>query len=928
MRPGKLLFIGVAVLLVVLIGGGVWWYIAVPHSAEAQYAAAEKMKKELDAEAVSKTGKELQPKMDATIEQYRRVWTRFGKGAKDPADATKPIFQAEAIKKIAEIHEKIEKDDKKALADLQQLEKDYPEEENAGMAMTEEARLIRKDADELKSAGKPEAEARYKEALAKLEDFRKKFEKSKNAGEALMEMGRIWQDGLEEPPIHPIEIFTQVLQDYPHAVFEPEAIYRLAKVYEKTKEYQKALTLYTQLLEEYPKCKWAADATFARGRLLADQMDKHDEAAKEFEKMAQDFPDDPRAGGAAKAEKQKAAEDQGKKYGDERYGGHGPVDTADDKPFPPSEMLKEFIAEKLDAENYDLNVAFEPADHKITINGTLKLTNNGTDKKNLLLMLGSGFNVTKMTVDGAEAQTKHNGQSLLIVLPAELKKDAGTTLGFTYSGQYADADMMKAMMPGPAGGVRGAKPPAPPVPGPGGGEPPPPVAPGAGPAPAPAAVPEQPPALPGAPMAPNPKLTVDPQIGLGQYGYALSGAAWYPITIIGDVFNAHVTMTVPANMEAVSNGAVIRREKSVVEGTPGTFEFQTKNPVFGLYFGYGPYTVQEKQVGAIHYYTYLHKEHAGKHEAYVTVANNILSFYSERFAPFPFEKMAIIEAPLPPFLGGVGPASLMFLQENMVDHPEVPETLLAHELAHQWFGNLIPINLMDPGYNQWLSEGFATYCDALYTEHKDGPKAFALHIEKYQQLYFQLAMSARPKSIRDTVGPADSMYRPIVYEKGALVLHMLRKVMGDDKFFKLMRQFIEVYRNKGTTTDDFRKLASEINGSDLSWFFSEWYDHAVYAHWKVNAEVMPAAGGIGAETSTKVTITQPDELVTMPADITLIGAKDERLVMKDVMLDKKENVIDAKTPFVPVKVVLDEDNWVLKRPGTDNMWVSEKAAIK
>ena len=387
---------------------------------------------------------------------------------------------------------------------------------------------------------------------------------------------------------------------------------------------------------------------------------------------------------------------------------------------------------------------------------------------------------------------------------------------------------------------------------------------------------------------------------------------------------AHMsTIRTPANVEAVCNGAVVSRAKATEEGTEGRFEFETKSPVFGLYFAYGPYVVQEKQVGDIHYYTYFRPEHASKHEAYVEVTNRILAFYASKYAPFPFEKMAVIEAPLPPFLGGVGPASLMFLQGSMVDHPEVPETLLAHELAHQWFGNLIPINLTDPGYNQWLSEGFATYSDALYTEYKDGAKAFGLHIEKYQQLYFQLSMTAKPRAIRDTKGPMQALYRPVVYEKGALVLHMLRKVMGEEKFFGLMRRYVEEYRNKPTNVDDFRKLASEVNGSDLSWFFAEWYESTVYAHWTVNAVVTPDGAG-GA--STKVTVLQPDDLVKMPADVTLIGEKGDRVVVKDVMLDKKETVVEQKGPFVPVKVIVDEENWVLKRPGADNMW--PKAATK
>jgi tetratricopeptide (TPR) repeat protein len=925
---------GLVVAVLAAAGGGVW-YASVPHNAEQQYAYAEKLEKQLQGDALTKTTTEVTPELDNVAEQYKRVGAKYGKSDKGAA----------ALKRIADIEEKIGKDRAKAMGALGELGKDYPEEENAGFALREEARLIKLDANDLKTGKPEEAAAKYKEAIAKLEEFRKTFEKSKDGDAALMEIGRIWMDGLGDPLIRPIETFEKVLKDYPGTDYEDEALGRLGKLYEMAKEYQVALQKYTELLEKYPKSKWAEEATFARAKILDEQMKDHDAAAKEFERMQKDFPDSPMRGQAAAGEKQakgEQAKEEGETYGKGRYGGVMPYDTISDKPVPPSAMFRQFVTQKLDAQEYDMEVAFAPADHRITVKGTLKLANHGEAKKELLLMLGNGLQITDMKVDGAKAEYTHKAEVLRITLPVELKEEGTATVGFGYTGQYMEPNPPEilAAMSG-RGGKKLDKPlggttqPA----GRGAGAA---TQPGVegdteattrpGPGLAPRRMASTAPGGPGG-MGRNTagelKYPYDPQLALGDFGYALSGSSWYPITVLGDVFVAHTVFTIDGKNEVVGNGEMVKHKPGSAAGEKGEFEFRTKNPVFGLYFAYGPYVMQEKQVGPIHFYSYFQPEFAGKSDAYVDVTNKILSFYGSKFATFPYEKMAIIQTPLPPFLGGVGPASLMFLQDSFVERKDVPEFLLAHELAHQWFGNLIPINITDPNYNQWLSEGFATYCDALYTEHTDGAKALAMHMQRYGQLYFQFAMMApRGKgAIKDTY-PDSSLYRPVIYEKGAIVLHMLRKVMGDEKFFRLMRQYVEKFKDKPSTVDDFRRLANEVNGEALDWFFAQWIDQTVFAHWKV--DVQPgAAAAAGGTVKSKVLITQPDDLVRMPADISIYGAKGEKEVVANVLLDKKEQEVDVSTPFVPVRVVVDEDFWVLHRPGNDNEWTPEgRGAVK
>ena len=166
----------------------------------------------------------------------------------------------------------------------------------------------------------------------------------------------------------------------------------------------------------------------------------------------------------------------------------------------------------------------------------------------------------------------------------------------------------------------------------------------------------------------------------------------------------------------------------------------------------------------------------------------------------------------------------------------------------------------------------------------------------------------------------------MIYEKGAIVLHMLRKLMGDEKFFDLMHQYVVKFKDQPTTVDDFRKLATTIYGQDLSWFFAQWIDQNVFAHWIPKAEIVEPTKA-GDPVKIKLTVDQPDDLVKMPVDITLLGATPkEREVVPNVMLDEKEQTVDLTASFKPTKIILDENYWVLHRPGSDNIWPPEKVA--
>jgi aminopeptidase N len=154
------------------------------------------------------------------------------------------------------------------------------------------------------------------------------------------------------------------------------------------------------------------------------------------------------------------------------------------------------------------------------------------------------------------------------------------------------------------------------------------------------------------------------------------------------------------------------------------------------------------------------------------------------------------------------------------------EGLIAHETAHQWFGDAVTEGEWP---HVWLSEGFATYFSALWTEHAYGDSAFRADLTKMRSGAIGPAIAAEKAVVDTTLSDVAKVLNSNVYPKAGFTLHMLRREIGDSAFFRGIRSYYAKYRHKNALTQDLMREFESASGQSLGWFFDQWFWRAGFA---------------------------------------------------------------------------------------------------
>lgn len=395
---------------------------------------------------------------------------------------------------------------------------------------------------------------------------------------------------------------------------------------------------------------------------------------------------------------------------------------------------------------------------------------------------------------------------------------------------------------------------------------------------------------------------------------------WWPcIDNPADKATAEIEVTVPPGNQAASNG-VLDRVLTNADHTV-TYFWREDSPLttYLVSVAASNYERFEDSYTALDGVTtmpliyYVYPEHLELARAKFAVTRSAMEIYAGLFGEYPFlgEKYGMAEFA---FGGAMEHQTITSISSSLVGSvASSHQATIVHELAHQWWGDLVTMKTWD---DIWLNEGFATYCEVLFFERFAGLAPGELLSKSYDDGVVDGALGG-------TV-TAENLDRPFddqgaIYRKGGWVLHMLRHVLGDQRFFDALKQYRERFAFSNASTLDFQQVCEEYYGASLDWFFRQW----IYAPGRPVYKVSSEIGSADQSGNYNVTVVikqkqshgipgRADAVYIMPLDVTIHyvdGTSETRTVWDDARKRKFAFTVSQQ----PVAVGVDEGHWVLRK---------------
>ncbi len=412
------------------------------------------------------------------------------------------------------------------------------------------------------------------------------------------------------------------------------------------------------------------------------------------------------------------------------------------------------------------------------------------------------------------------------------------------------------------------------------------------------------------PNLPFGSFTYEGESALWSLSQPYGGRIWWPSKDIPEdkADSMDINFTVPLELIVASNGILA---DTTTHAETRTWHWESRYPISTYLVSIAAYPYKTYKKWFVHsdndsmpieFYVMPSNYEASLPMAEETV--QIMEVFNELFGEYPFIKEKYGHAEAFPFNSamehqtcssyGLTPAI------NGV-YPYAVGRAISHELAHQWWGDMITCKNF---HHMWLNEGFATYSEALYFEAVNGTQAY------HDNMATKVRLGSGTVYAQDSLSNGN-IFSLLVYDKGSWVLHMLRKIVGDDDFFEILKSYHQDirYKYKTATTENFQEIAENISGLELDKFFQQWIYTEFYPQYATGYTVDTLQSGY----KLNVIIEQIQDntgLFWMPLDIEVTTASGtQTFVAWDSV---QSDTFSFEINEYPDSVEIDPENWVLK----------------
>jgi predicted negative regulator of RcsB-dependent stress response len=504
---------------------------------------------------------------------------------------------------------------------------------------------------------------------------------------------------------------------------------------------------------------------------------------------------------------------------------------------------------RLRVDDYKIDVELLPQTHKLAARAMVKVTAL-EDLSVATFQLNNGLRITKLTDASNKPLTpERNTQdsSVRFALNSGLAKNASSTFNFEYEGTLESAD------DSPVQGLKLAY--------------------------------------------------VGPDTS-----YLLYSGLWFPVAGYGvNRFTSTISVTVPTHMVVIGSG---KESSAAVSATPTqkkpalanskTFTFTWDKPSFPGTIIAGTFQEFKSDEAGIDLHLFFKPNHQSLGAEYASTAIKAFTYFVTQYGNAPSTRLKVVELPDDTVPTAWAPEIVALSSRAITE--KVNYRLLANTIAHQWWGVSVSPASKD---DWWISDGFSRYSEARYVESAAGEAGLEEMVKDMS--VGALAYDSVPLSSAAKLDYFSPEFQSLVTDKGAMILHMLRWVVGEPKYLKIMRDFATKYAGKSASTDDFRELSEHVFGQKLTWFYSQWLDSTSAPEFKAKYTVYR----LGTNKGFRIVgaITQDLDLFRMPVSLRI--DTDGRTEEKRIEVVGTDSPFSVETFGRPRRITIDPGNRVL-----------------